>query len=100
MAKAVRSPNIISATGRIPVIAAPTAVPIMAFSLMGVSRTLSSPNSSAKPSVTLNAPPHCLPMSSPKRKTVESRCISSRKASLNASLYVILRSAYSSCLTA
>jgi len=42
--------------------AAPTAVPIMADSDIGVSLTLSSPNSWAKPSVTLNAPPQYLPL--------------------------------------
>jgi len=42
----------ISATGRIPPIAAPTAQPMMADSAMGVSRTRSGPNSSCRPRVT------------------------------------------------
>ncbi len=41
--------NCISAMGRIPVTAVPTAAPAMAFSEMGVSRTRSCPNSSIEP---------------------------------------------------
>ena len=55
----------ISQTGRNPVIAAPTPQPIIAFSEIGVSRTRSSPNFSARPFVTLNAPCHLGPISSP-----------------------------------
>ena len=47
-----KSESMISATGLIPVMAAPTAEPTMAYSLMGVSSTLSGPNSSTKPAVT------------------------------------------------
>ena len=46
-----------SATGRKPAIAAPTATPPIAISLMGVSRTRRSPNSSRKPRVT-----RCVPL--------------------------------------
>ena len=49
--------NCISATGRIPIMAAPTAAPTIAVSEIGVSTTRSSPNSPMRPSVTLNAPP-------------------------------------------
>ncbi len=49
--------NCISATGRIPIMAAPTAAPTMAVSAIGVSMTRSSPNSAMRPSVTLKAPP-------------------------------------------
>src|SRR4030042_1835032 len=89
MANAVKSPNMISATGRMPVIAAPTAVPTMVDSDIGVSLTLSSPNSWARVSVTLKAPPQYRPMSSPSRKTDASLVISSLRASRSASLYVI-----------
>ena len=73
-----------STTGRRPVIAAPTPMPTIVFSEIGVSRTRFSPNSSSSPSVTLNAPSKT-PMSSPMMKTRSSRCISSRSASLSAS---------------
>ena len=53
----MKSMNCISATGRIPIIAAPTAAPTMAVSAIGVSITRSSPNSPMSPSVTLKAPP-------------------------------------------
>ena len=49
--------NCISATGRMPIIAAPIAAPTIAVSEIGVSMTRSSPNSPTSPSVTLNAPP-------------------------------------------
>jgi hypothetical protein len=73
-----------STTGRRPVIAEPTPMPTIVFSEIGVSRTRFSPNSSSSPAVTLNAPLKT-PMSSPIRKTLSSRCISSRKAWLSAS---------------
>ena len=76
----MKSANCISQTGRIPSTAAPTAVPMIAFSASGVSSTRSAPNSSMKPSVTLNAPPKA-PMSSPRQITVSSRRISSRSPS-------------------
>ncbi len=73
-----------STTGRIPAIAAPTPVPTIVFSEIGVSRTRASPNCFISPSVTLNAPSKT-PMSSPIMKTVSSRSISSRSAALSAS---------------
>ena len=73
-----------STTGRSPTIAAPTPIPTIVFSEIGVSRTRFSPNSSSRPLVTLNAP-WKTPMSSPMRKTDSSSCISSRSASFSAS---------------
>ena len=75
----MKSENCISHTGRIPTTAAPTAVPMIADSASGVSITRSGPNSSLKPSVTLNAPPNT-PMSSPITITRSSARSSSRKA--------------------
>ncbi len=49
--------NMISTTGRKPVIAAPTANPMKPFSDIGVSRTRSGPYVSIRPRVTPNAPP-------------------------------------------
>ena len=56
-AQEMKSANCISATGRRPIIAAPTAAPTIAVSEIGVSMTRSSPNRASRPSVTLNAPP-------------------------------------------
>ena len=58
--------NCISGIGCIPDSAIPIEVPIMADSASGVSMTLSSPNFSTSPSVTLKTPPST-PMSSPSR---------------------------------
>src|SRR4051794_40980327 len=84
----MKSANCISATGFMPSIAQPTAVPMIAFSASGVSQTRFSPNSSMKPSVILNAPPKA-PMSSPRQKTDSSARISSRRPSEIACRYVI-----------
>src|SRR6266550_6360067 len=84
----MKSANCISQTGFIPSVAAPIAAPTIAFSASGVSRTRSAPNSSMKPSVTLNAPPKA-PMSSPRQNTVSSWRISSRRPSEIACRYVI-----------
>ena len=73
-----------STTGRSPVMAAPTPMPTIVFSEIGVSRTRFSPNSSSSPAVTLKAPLKT-PMSSPMSMTLSSRSISSRSASLSAS---------------
>ena len=56
-AQETKSANCISATGRMPMIAAPVAPATIAVSESGVSMTRHAPNSSWKPSVTLNAPP-------------------------------------------
>ena len=53
----MKSANCISATGRIPIIAAPVQDPTIAVSESGESITRQGPNSSWKPSVTLKAPP-------------------------------------------
>ena len=73
-----------STTGLRPVIAAPTPIPTMVFSEIGVSRTRFSPNSSRRPAVTLKAP-WKTPMSSPMMKTRSSASISSRSACPSAS---------------
>ena len=70
-----KSLNISSATGRSPVIAAPMAAPMIACSLIGVSRTRSGPNFASSPSVVLKTPP-AAPMSSPSMTTDGSRSIS------------------------
>src|SRR5580692_6198409 len=64
------------------------AAPVMAASEMGVSTTRFSPKCSIKPSVTLKAPPYT-PMSSPSRKTLGSRSISSQRPARMASRYVV-----------
>ena len=69
----------ISATGRIPVAAAPVAKPTMAASEMGVFRTRSGPNRSRRPCVAPYAPPD--PTSSPRQNTRSSRSIASLSAS-------------------
>ena len=51
MASGVKSTYMISATGRRPVIAAPTAAPPMSASEMGVSRTRAGPKASYSPRV-------------------------------------------------
>ena len=73
-----------STTGRSPAIAAPTPMPTIVFSEIGVSRTRFSPNSSSSPAVTLKAPWNT-PMSSPIRNTRSSAVISSRRARFSAS---------------
>ncbi len=52
----MKSANCISATGRMPMIAAPVQPPTIAVSESGASITRHGPNSSWKPSVTLKAP--------------------------------------------
>ena len=74
----------ISATGRMPVIAAPIAAPTIACSEIGVSQIRVGPNSSNRPTVVLNTPP-ASPMSSPRHTTVGSRRISRAMPSATAS---------------
>src|SRR5262245_41860738 len=81
----------ISTTGRMPVIAAPTPRPVMPGSEMGESMMRSGPNSSIKPNKTLKAVP-ASPTSSPMIKTRLSRRSSSARASLMASPKVRIRS--------
>src|SRR6202030_1518485 len=83
MVNVKKSPNIMSTTGRRPVIAAPTPTPVKPASEIGVSITRSAPNSSTKPESTLNGVPASA-TSSPKMQTRESRRISSASASRTA----------------
>ena len=79
-----------STTGRRPVSAAPTAMPMNPASEMGVSHTRSGPNSSSRPAVTWYAPPK-MPISSPSRIMAGSRRISCARASRIESAIVSLR---------
>src|SRR6476661_1577460 len=86
----MKSPNMISTTGFMPVIAAPTAMPVKPASEIGVSMTRSVPNSFTSPVRTLKGCPASA-MSSPQMKTFGSRRISSARASRTASARVISR---------
>src|SRR5687768_3699902 len=79
-----KSPNMMSAIGRIPVIAAPTQRPVKPTSEIGVSMMRLGPNSSTSPLSTLKVVPASA-TSSPIRTTVGSRRISSAIASRTAS---------------
>src|SRR4029450_5418593 len=79
-----KSPNMISTIGRIPVMAAPTPMPVKPASEIGVSMIRSLPNSSTSPVSTLKVVPASA-TSSPMRTTLGSRRISSAMASLMAS---------------
>src|SRR5882762_6635632 len=83
-----------STTGRKPVIAAPTPIPVNPASEIGVSSTRSDPNSSTKPDNTLNGVPASA-TSSPKMHTRGSRRISSASASRTACANVSSRIAVS-----
>src|SRR5712692_10484514 len=80
MVKVMKSPNMMSTTGRNPVMAAPTARPVKPASEIGVSSTRSLPNSSNRPERTLKGVPASA-TSSPRIKTLGSRRISSASAS-------------------
>src|SRR5579863_3711546 len=92
MISPAKSPNMISTTGRRPVMAAPTPIPVNPASEMGVSRTRSGPNSFTRPVKTLKAVPASA-TSSPMMKTRGSRRISSASASRTASPKVNSRTA-------
>src|SRR3984893_17431791 len=94
MVKVTKSPNMMSTTGRIPVIAAPTASPVKPASEIGVSSTRSLPNSSSSPERTLKGVPASA-TSSPRMQTVGSRRISSASASRIACANVSSRSPFS-----
>src|SRR3989442_4484921 len=83
MVRVMKSPNMMSTTGRRPVIAAPTARPVKPASEIGVSITRSVPNSSTSPDRSLNGVPASA-TSSPKMQTLASRRISSASASRTA----------------
>src|SRR5215471_626766 len=76
-----KSPNMMSTTGRIPVIAAPTPRPVIPASEIGESSTRSGPNSCTSPASTLNGVPASA-TSSPTTNTAWSRRISSASAAL------------------
>src|SRR5258705_7560334 len=94
MVRVMKSPNMMSTTGRIPVMAAPTASPVKPASEIGVSRTRSLPNSSSSPERTLKGVPASA-TSSPMIQTVASRRISSASASRIACPKVSSRSVFS-----
>src|ERR1700691_4717332 len=94
MVRVMKSPNIMSTTGRIPVIAAPTASPVKPASEIGGSSTRSLPNSSNNPERTLKGVPASA-TSSPKMQTLLSRRISSASASRIACAKVSSRSPFS-----
>src|SRR6516162_8997193 len=79
-----------STIGRSPAKAVPTPSPAKPCSVIGVSITRRSPNSWSRPWLTLYAPWYS-PTSSPSRKTVSSRRISSDIASRSASRTVMVR---------
>src|SRR3989304_121154 len=81
MASVRKSPNMMSTTGCMPVMAAPSPMPVIPASEIGESITLSGPNSSTSPLRTLNGVPASA-TPSPMMKTRGSRRISSAKASL------------------
>src|ERR1700722_15252097 len=83
MVRVRKSPNIISTTGRIPVMAAPTPTPVKPGSEMGVSMTRATPNSWTSPERTLKGVPASA-TSSPMMHTLLSRRISSARASFTA----------------
>src|ERR671937_601693 len=83
MTSVMKSPNMMSTTGRIPVIAAPSARPAIPASEIGESMIRCGPNSSSSPDSTLNGVPASA-TSSPITKTLGSRRSSSASASLTA----------------
>src|SRR5688572_23785110 len=87
-----KSPNMMSTIGRMPVMAAPTPMPVKPASEIGVSMIRSLPNSSTRPVSTLNVVPASA-TSSPIKTTRGSRRISSAMASLIASPNVSSRTA-------
>src|SRR5919199_4269998 len=83
MTSVMKSPNMMSTTGRMPVIAAPRPMPEIPASEIGESRIRWAPNSSTRPESTLNGVPASA-TSSPRMKTVGSRRSSSASASFTA----------------
>src|SRR5579863_4213850 len=91
MVSVMKSPNMMSTTGRRPVMAASTATPVNPASEIGVSTTRFAPNSSTSPERTLKGVPASA-TSSPMTQTRESRRISSASASRTACANVSSRS--------
>src|SRR6266540_760155 len=83
MTSVMKSPNMMSTTGRMPVIAAPRPRPVIPASEIGESMMRSAPNSSTSPESTLNGVPASA-TSSPITKTAGSRRSSSASASFTA----------------
>jgi hypothetical protein len=77
----MKSPNMMSTTGRMPVMAMPTEMPVIPASEIGESITRVVPNSSTSPESTLKGVPASA-TSSPMISTRSSRLISSARASL------------------
>src|SRR6187200_3245585 len=77
----------ISTTGRMPDCASPIATPQIAASLIGVFRTRSEPNSSARPAVAPHGPPSAT--SSPSTSTRSSARIASASVVVIAPRYVV-----------
>src|SRR5271163_2509684 len=94
MVRVRKSPNMMSMTGRMPVMAAPTPTPVKPASEIGVSITRATPNSCTRPDNTLKGVPASA-TSSPKMHTRVSRRISSASASFTAWAKVSSRSAVS-----
>src|SRR3954454_12178649 len=92
-----KSPNMMSTTGRMPLMAAPRPRPEIPASEIGESMTRCGPNSSTSPASTLNGWPASA-MSSPIRNTVGSRRSSSASASLTACAIVSSRVALTTAL--
>src|SRR5579864_420190 len=99
MVNVMKSPNMMSTTGRRPVMAAPTARPVKPASEIGVSSTRSLPNSSTRPESTLKGVPASA-TSSPRMQTRGSRRISSASASRTASAKVSSRVATADAISA
>src|SRR5712692_10132377 len=91
MTRVRKSPNMMSTTGRRPVMAAPSAMPVKPASEIGVSMTRSGPNSWTSPLSTLKGVPASA-TSSPRMITAGSRRISSARASRTAWAMVSCRS--------
>src|SRR3954471_12651466 len=83
MTSVMKSPNMMSTTGRMPVMAAPSPIPEMPASEIGESMIRAGPNSSTRPAITLNGVPASA-TSSPITNTHGSRRSSSASASFTA----------------
>src|SRR5712675_762985 len=86
----MKSKNMISATGRYPASANPTAAPTIACSLIGVARTRSVPYLVDSPLVTLKTPPIGSATSSPSTMTLSSRAMALSSAEPIATADVIV----------
>src|SRR5688572_8312497 len=90
----MKSPNMISTTGRMPMIPPPNRTPASASSEIGVSTTRSGPKRSTSPSVTLKTPPAVAtssPMTTTAGSAASSSAIASQSAVRNSSMCNLLR---------